>query len=215
MFEEHKTTHDPGLTSEGITQCLELREHLKIYLNRRNVNRIIVSPMRRAMETALHAMDWLIKDEGVPIEASALWQVEEIKVDKSFHCIDFSKIDPTWPDKTSPEPELYHYSRQSILQWGQKAVEDLYDRDEGLLIVVSHNGFLRTGVIGRWTANADYRLYSLERDESGVRCKLIEEEGMEAAWSFVVWQPALSGQESDHQLGMVRASSLDILFPHV
>jgi hypothetical protein len=37
------------------------------------VQRIIVSPMRRTIQTALIALDWLI-DDGVPVEPDARWQ---------------------------------------------------------------------------------------------------------------------------------------------
>lgn len=34
---------------------------------------IVVSPMRRTVQTALHSLDWLI-EKKVPIQADAIWQ---------------------------------------------------------------------------------------------------------------------------------------------
>jgi phosphohistidine phosphatase SixA len=38
-----------------------------------NIGLILVSPMRRTIQTALWSMDWLLQ-KGVPIQASAGWQ---------------------------------------------------------------------------------------------------------------------------------------------
>ncbi|KAK4171191.1 histidine phosphatase superfamily [Triangularia setosa] len=200
VYQEHKGAHDPGLTSEGVAQCLKLREHLKTRLSGRKVERIIVSPMRRTMETALYTLDWLVQDGGVPTEASALWQaiynkpcdtgraIEGIKLDKTFDCVDSSKIDSIWPDKTSPRAALYHCFPHSIIQRGQKALRDLDKSDEGIVIIVSHNGFMRMGLIGQWTGNADYLVHSIVQGEQYGSLKLIEQEGMEvgAMWRSVV-----------------------------
>ncbi|KAK4204581.1 phosphoglycerate mutase [Triangularia verruculosa] len=196
LDEEHKNTRDPGLTPEGIAQCQRLREHLQTILSGHIVNRIVVSPMRRCMETALHALDWL-HDEGVPIEANALWQemykkpcytgrpVEELQADKTFDRIDFSYLDPVWPDKST---RTYFHSRRCILERGQRAIHDLTGRGDGIVIAVSHNGFMRTGLTGRWTANGDYRVYSLVHSFRLNRLSwlpfsgygVIEHDGMEA-----------------------------------
>ena len=65
---------DPPLTALGEQQAAELREHLKAHLPAdRKVSLIIVSPMRRALQTCLIALDWLI-DAGVPVVPDARWQ---------------------------------------------------------------------------------------------------------------------------------------------
>jgi hypothetical protein len=38
-------------------------------------------------------------------------------------------------------------------------LKDLRERPEKAVIVVSHSGFLRLGVTGRWFMNADYRVF--------------------------------------------------------
>jgi broad specificity phosphatase PhoE len=67
---------DPELSQLGQEQCVGLRENLTNKLPvelRDNIELIIVSPMRRTIETALRSMDWLL-EKGVPIQAHAGWQ---------------------------------------------------------------------------------------------------------------------------------------------
>lgn len=72
--------HDPPLTDLGLEQCAALRASL---LERYGADgslppreediAVIVSPMRRTLQTATLALDWLL-DRGVRFEASADWQ---------------------------------------------------------------------------------------------------------------------------------------------
>ncbi|KXH59433.1 phosphoglycerate mutase [Colletotrichum salicis] len=164
--------HDPDLSSLGLDQCQELKE----ILSRRFANEsgaiIIVSPMRRTIQTALLSLDWLIK-KGVPIQADARWQensakpcdtgstIADLKVE--FPSIDFSTVDPTYPDKTSPAGAQYAFNREAILSRGQSGLQSIYERKEKLVFVVSHSGFLRAGVTGYWFFNADYRIFEFEK----------------------------------------------------
>lgn len=68
--------HDPSLSDLGMRQCARLKAHLKTELPAEmveNIGLILVSPMRRTIQTALWSMDWLLQ-KGVPIQASAGWQ---------------------------------------------------------------------------------------------------------------------------------------------
>lgn len=65
--------HDPDLSSLGLDQCQELKENLSQRFADETDAIIIVSPMRRTIQTALLSLDWLIK-KGVPIQADARWQ---------------------------------------------------------------------------------------------------------------------------------------------
>ncbi|KAK4096243.1 phosphoglycerate mutase-like protein [Parathielavia hyrcaniae] len=151
----------------------QLREHLKSRLPAdRKVQRIVVSPMRRAIQTCPIALDWLI-DSGVPVVPDARWQEIYTKpcdtgtpapqLAAEFPQIDFSYLDPVYPDKTSPAGARYAYEKGAILARGKAVLRDLcnYERNEeedGLVVVVvSHSGFLRSAVAGRWFGNADYR----------------------------------------------------------
>lgn len=60
----------------GYEQCGKLRDHLRTKLPADlEVGLIVVSPMRRTVQTALRSLDWLIK-KGIPIQAHAGWQGE-------------------------------------------------------------------------------------------------------------------------------------------
>lgn len=72
-------------------------------------------------------------------------------------------MDPAYPDKTGAAGARYRFERGAVLARAQSALADLYgddgDKDGDIVVVVSHSGFLRTAVAGRWFANADYRIF--------------------------------------------------------
>ncbi|KAL3952420.1 hypothetical protein ACCO45_012363 [Purpureocillium lilacinum] len=182
----------PPLTDLGLEQCAALRASL---LERYGADgslppraediAVIVSPMRRTLQTATLALDWLL-DRGVRFEASADWQENSDQpcdtgsaldaIAPSFPHVSFSNVSPLWPDKTTsstPSPssaataqtkeptpaQLFGYSRVSILARGRRALEALHARPERLVFVVSHSGFLRAGVSRWWFFNADFRVF--------------------------------------------------------
>lgn len=69
--------HDPPLSELGVEQCGALRKQLQSAFTDATANvdhvAVVVSPMRRTMQTAMLSLDWLI-DRGVKVEASADWQ---------------------------------------------------------------------------------------------------------------------------------------------
>ncbi|KAI3322383.1 phosphoglycerate mutase-like protein [Xylariaceae sp. AK1471] len=174
-FTQNYSIHDPNLTYPGRQQCAELRKGLMEDPLAQQAELIITSPMRRTIQTALDTVDWLI-EKGVKIEADADWQEnsakpcdtgsEISKVAEEFPSIDYSTVDPVWPDKTSPAGSQYHYTKTAIIARGQAALKKLYERPEKVIIVVSHSGFLRVGVTGCWFFNADYRIFDFAAMES-------------------------------------------------
>ncbi|KAI1331701.1 phosphoglycerate mutase-like protein [Xylariaceae sp. FL0255] len=174
---EHNLTRDynirdPGLTERGRTQCVDLRNALQKDPIVQQADLIITSPMRRTIQTALDTVDWLI-EKGVKIEADASWQENSDKpcdtgrdikaVAAEFPDIDYSTVDPLWPDKRSTAASQYHYTKKAVLRRGQTALERLYSRPEKVIVVVSHSYFLRAGVAGTWFFNADYRIFDMEQ----------------------------------------------------
>ncbi|KAK4247511.1 histidine phosphatase superfamily [Corynascus novoguineensis] len=152
---------DPSLTDLGHRQSAELREHLRAHFPAdRKVQLIVTSPMRRALQTALVALDWLV-NSGVPVlyPKPCDTGTSAAQLATEFPAIDFSALDPVYPDKTSAASAAYRYKKGAVLARGQSALADLYERAEDVVIVVSHSGFLRTAVAGRWFANADYRVF--------------------------------------------------------
>lgn len=169
---------DPNLSGTGLKQCLELREHLKTALQDLDVGLIVVSPMRRTIQTAILSLDWLM-DNGVPVQANALWQETSDKpcdtgspvpeLEEEFPMVDFSGLDPVYPDKTSPRAALYAYNRGAVVERAQRALAELKRRQEKAVVVVSHSGFMRQGMTGSWFYNADYRVFEFEGAGLGLR----------------------------------------------
>ncbi|KAL7623553.1 hypothetical protein AAE478_007236 [Parahypoxylon ruwenzoriense] len=154
---------DPDLTEEGHKQCEDLRKSLIENPLAQQAELIIVSPLRRVVQTALSSVDWLI-EKGVEIEADAGWQ-------------DFSKVDPVFPDKTSPVASHYHFTKTAILARAQASMKKLYERSEKVIIVVSHSAFLRLAVSGYWYFNADYRIFDfVSIKEPGDSYQLLQHE---------------------------------------
>lgn len=167
---------DPVLSDLGHAQCRDLKANLKErILNELDIGLIIVSPMVRTIETALLSLPTLI-EKGVPIIAHAGWQENSAKpcdtgsplaeISARFPQIDFSQVDPVFPDKTSPAGAKYWYTKNAIVARGQSVLAELYDRPEKVIVVVSHSGFLRLGVTGHFFMNADYRIFDYEERNS-------------------------------------------------
>ena len=96
---------------------------------------------------------------------------------KEFPWVDFSHLDPIFPDKTSDAASLYHFTRDAILSRGQVALKSVYERTEKWIIVMSHSGFLRTGCTGRQYGNGDYRIFDFaKRTQPDEVYRLIEHE---------------------------------------
>ncbi|KAI2618295.1 phosphoglycerate mutase-like protein [Hypomontagnella submonticulosa] len=166
--EKDFSVHDPDLTEVGNEQCADLRKSLMENSLAQQSGLIVVSPLRRTIQTALRSMEWLI-EKGVKVEADAGWQENSNhgcdtgtpidKLIKEFPTVDFSKLDPVFPDKISPAASHYHFTKKAILQRAQASLKKLYERPEKVIIVVSHSAFLRLGVSGYWYFNADYRIF--------------------------------------------------------
>ena len=97
-----------------------LRTHLRDNLPlAENIDLIVVSPMRRTIQTALYALSWLVQ-RGVPVVARAEWQENSDKpcdtgsdpaaLVKEFPGVDFSMVDPLYPSKS----DLYAFDRASM-----------------------------------------------------------------------------------------------------
>jgi broad specificity phosphatase PhoE len=68
--------HDPPLSALGEQQCVELQESLKKEELVNKVDLIVVSAMRRTLQTAKLGLGWLIEDKKVPVIVDAGWQGE-------------------------------------------------------------------------------------------------------------------------------------------
>lgn len=111
--------------------------------------------------------------------------IAELKA--KFSQVDFSHLDPVFPDKTSPAGARYHYTRPAILARAESAMRELYNRPEKAIIVVSHSGFLRLGVTTHYFFNADYRIFDFEVAAEGEPLQLKQWQSTKAGglgWSW-------------------------------
>lgn len=156
----------------GFEQCTKLREVLRTTLpGRLDPDLVLVSPMTRTLQTAMASLDWL-QARGVPFEAHAGWQettdnpcdvgLEIEEVAKLFPSVDFSHVDPVFPEKKTPAAQLYAFNRRALVTRAQTVLAELYARPEKVVAVVSHSAFLSKAVSGSMYANADFRIFSFE-----------------------------------------------------
>jgi hypothetical protein len=120
--------------------------------------------MQRTLQTADRALGWL-RPHGVPFIALAQWQETSVnridigrpmaQVAAQFPWCDFSHMDPVWPAKKG----LYEFSQAALVARGVAAKRWLLARPEKVIVVVSHAGFLRTGICNRNFGNADFRVF--------------------------------------------------------
>jgi hypothetical protein len=66
--------HDPPLSDLGRAQCAELQESLQASRIANEVELVVVSAMRRTLETASLGLKWLYEGKKVPVLADAGWQ---------------------------------------------------------------------------------------------------------------------------------------------
>lgn len=85
-------------------------------------------------------------------------------------------MDPTYPSKSGDTP--YAFTRTANQARGDACLKALYNRPEKVIAVVSHAGFLRTGITRRRFENADYRIFTFARDSEG-RVELFEDAATE------------------------------------
>ncbi|KAH7356141.1 histidine phosphatase superfamily [Pyrenochaeta sp. MPI-SDFR-AT-0127] len=181
--------HDPPLSKIGEQQCRELQESLENSKIGNEVDLIVVSAMRRTLQTATIGLDYLIK-KGTPVLPDAMWQENADKpcdtgspitvMESEFPQYDFTQVDPRYPDKTTNlSNNPYAFTRKAILARGQTCLKDLYSRPEKVIAVVSHSGFLRTAVCNRMFFNADWRVFEFDERETKAQGKFVLRESEE------------------------------------
>jgi len=172
---------DPALTELGFgTQCDVLAKHLENELPlAQEIELIVVSPMRRTLQTSQQALGWLMK-KGVPVVLRAEFQENSAKpcdtgspipeMEKEWPQFDWSTVDPRYP----ATDRIYECSRKGLTQRGISARNFLRNRPEKVIAVVSHAGFLRTSLCSRRFDNADYRIFNFGEEEEGEVARLVE-----------------------------------------
>ena len=178
------TVRDPPLTELGKQrQCAALSESLHTFPLSQDIGLIVVSPMTRALQTAVNSLGWLMK-LGVPAIAQAEWQENTVnnidigrpvaELEKEFSQFDWTQMDPVFPAKEG----LYEFSQEALTKRGVVARTWLHERKEKVIAVISHDGFMRVGICQRKFGNADYRVFDFEENGLGlVEWKSTEEKG--------------------------------------
>lgn len=90
-----------------------------------------------------------------------------------FPALDFSNVDPVYPDKSPGTP--YAYGRSANAARGQACLRRLYTRPEQAIAVVAHSGFLRTAISKRRYHYADYRIFTFRQDHQKGLLRLVED----------------------------------------
>ncbi|OBT70146.1 hypothetical protein VE03_00373 [Pseudogymnoascus sp. 23342-1-I1] len=172
------TIPDPPLTILGADlQCATLRAALKqLPLD---IDLIVSSPMRRTLQTTTNALGWRIA-EGIPAITLAEFQENSAKpcdtgsdpqaLAAAWPAFDWSALDPAFPAKTG----LYEFSKEGLTRRGEAARRWLRAREEKVVAVVSHAGFLRVGVSYCAYDNADFRIFEFAEGEEEGGGRLVE-----------------------------------------
>ncbi|ESZ98262.1 hypothetical protein SBOR_1358 [Sclerotinia borealis F-4128] len=173
--------HDPALTDLGFgAQCDELARSLKDDVPlAQEIDLIVVSPMRRTLQTAQQGLGWLIK-RGVPVLLRPEWQESSDKpcdtgtpielMEKEWPQFDWSAVDPLFPAKSG----LYEFSKDALIERGIVAKKWLQQRPEKVIAVVSHSAFLLTCISYKRYANADYRIFDFANGDGQKSAELVE-----------------------------------------
>lgn len=128
--------------------------------------------MLRTLQTTTHALGWRIA-QGCPALTLAEFQENSAKpcdtgsdpaaLAEEWPAFDWGQLDPLYPAKTG----LYEFSKDGLTRRGVAARKWLRAREEKVVAVVSHAGFLRVGVSYCAYANADFRVFEFADDEEG------------------------------------------------
>ena len=80
---------------------------------------------------------------------------------KEWPQFDWGAVDPLYPKKEG----LYEFSKGGLTERGRVAKKWLMGREEKVIAVVSHSGFLRVGVSHSRYENADFRIFEFGGEE--------------------------------------------------
>lgn len=100
---------------------------------------------------------------------------------------DFTALGDSYPSKSG----RYAYTKEAVEARGQACIDWLRLRPEKVIVVVTHDGFLRTAICHRKFANADYRIFTFNQqnrlDESPMTAKQNGGMGRSIPDGYVGW----------------------------
>ena len=134
-----------------------------------DVGLILVSPMRRTLQTALGSVGWMI-EKGIPVVVSPDWTETSSSPCDTGSIVDvltaefpqfaFDTLYPGWPQKEGK----YAFTQTAIAARGLGCRLWLKDRPEKVIVVFSHADFLYGGICSAVFQNAEYRVFDFARD---------------------------------------------------
>ena len=151
---------DPELTALGIDQCRALRTS---FPNPDAIQLVVASPLRRTLDTALHAFEPVVKRLNKPIIAlPELQETGEIPCDTGspVHVlvekykdlpVDLGLLDGEWHVKRGK----YAQTDAKISARAKVARQWLQAREESDIVVVTHGGYLHH-ITEDWSDAAKY-----------------------------------------------------------
>jgi broad specificity phosphatase PhoE len=155
--------YDPPLTDKGINQCKTLAERLEKLDLIGKVQVIFSSPLQRTLQTTTHGLSSTIKKK-IPVYPHPLFQEDSTKradtgmaiqnTKKAFPSFNYQFLAAPYPTKSG----IYAFTEEALNQRAKAAWKFLGERPESVIVVVSHNWFLRA-MVQRHFANADYRTF--------------------------------------------------------
>lgn len=135
-----------------------------------DVGLIVVSPMRRTLQTAWDSLGFLMR-RSVPVIVSPDWTETSTaecdtgsRVDilsTEFPQFSFEPVYPEWPEKTGK----YAFTQSAVTARGLECRRWLKNRPEKAIIVVSHADFLYQGICSETFQNAAFRVFDFVGEE--------------------------------------------------
>ena len=148
VFPGNDALVDPELTPTGIAQCASLRAS---FPHHAQLTLLAASPMRRALQTCLHAFS---NDTLVPVRAIDLLQetsdapndtgssVDVLRAEFG-DTVDFSSVSPSWTDKSEESffaPEIEKVVERARVT--RRSLKEILGDGDGQAVCVSHGGYV-------------------------------------------------------------------------
>eukprot|EP01134_Creolimax_fragrantissima_P004925 CFRG4925T1 len=180
---------DPDLSSMGLDQVVQLREHFEKMKSQtgRTIDLVVISPLTRALQTAIHVLPEIQLGTCTVKVCSRIRERSNRACDcgsgpdtlkQRFPCVDFQDLEPNWwqcwhSDNQETVEEVRGRAK-SFTQW-------LKGRKEKTIVVFSHGNFLlhqlgapRMGncEVRTWNIPTDTELEGSCRNDEHIQCEI-------------------------------------------
>lgn len=141
---------DPGLTPNGIVQCIELKNKIKSMGLDNKIDLIVVSPLERTLETCMRVFEDLIYKvkfqsveeirEQIDKPCHQRKQINQLVSNSLYKFIDFSNI--LYNDDYLYQITSGSESKYQVISRCEKFLLWLSNRTESNIVVVTHGNYL-------------------------------------------------------------------------